>query len=70
MAKKDLFDDAESGGEAEGVALKINEDYARRFEHNKKREERQRRKSFDALLFCETTPTSTLSAAVSLLTAM
>ncbi|KAG8165811.1 hypothetical protein KVR01_004363 [Diaporthe batatas] len=42
MARKDLFDDADSGGETEGVGLKINEDYARRFEHNKKREERQR----------------------------
>lgn len=50
MAKKDLFDEASSGsediaGDADGKDLKINEEYARRFEHNKKREERQRRKS-------------------------
>lgn len=49
MAKKDLFDEADSGsesisGDADGRGLKINEEYARRFEHNKKREERQRRK--------------------------
>lgn len=49
MAKKDLFDEADSGSEsisggADGQGLKINEEYARRFEHNKKREERQRRK--------------------------
>jgi hypothetical protein len=50
-----LLDDSssESNGEEEwngvssdggngGVSLKINEEYARRFEHNKKREERQR----------------------------
>ncbi|KAH8782928.1 KRI1-like family-domain-containing protein [Diaporthe sp. PMI_573] len=41
MAKKDLFDEDDSGN-ADGTDLKINEDYARRFEHNKKREERQR----------------------------
>lgn len=49
MAKKDLFDEADSGSEsnaggADGQGLKINEEYARRFEHNKKREERQKRK--------------------------
>lgn len=49
MAKKDLFDEADSGsesnsGDADGQGLKINEEYARRFEHNKKREERQKRK--------------------------
>lgn len=49
MAKKDIFDEADSGSEdigadADGTGLKINEEYARRFEHNKKREERQRRK--------------------------
>lgn len=31
-----------SDGGNGGVSLKINEEYARRFEHNKKREERQR----------------------------
>ncbi|KAI3394161.1 hypothetical protein diail_3171 [Diaporthe ilicicola] len=49
MASKNLFDEADSGSEGVGVQadskdLKINEEYARRFEHNKKREERQRRK--------------------------
>lgn len=49
MAKKDLFDEADSGsesiaGDADVKDLKINEEYARRFEHNKSREERQRRK--------------------------
>lgn len=51
MAKKNLFDEAESGSsssseeEVRDQEFKINEDYARRFEHNKKREERQRRRS-------------------------
>lgn len=49
MARKNLFDEADSGSEgvpdnAGGEDLKINEEYARRFEHNKKRDERQRRK--------------------------
>lgn len=49
MAKKDLFDGDDSGSEdigagADSTDLKINEEYARRFEHNKKREEKQRRK--------------------------
>lgn len=49
MARKNLFDEADSGsegigGDADSKDLKINENYARRFEHNKKREERQRRK--------------------------
>lgn len=52
-AKKNLFDEADSDSESiqDGNAekqvseLKINEEYARRFEHNKKREERQRRTS-------------------------
>lgn len=49
MAKKDLFDEADSGSEsiaggADVKDLKINEEYARRFEYNKKREERQKRK--------------------------
>lgn len=53
MAKKKLFDEADSdnassSGEAvqtvdQGAELQINEEYARRFEHNKKREERHRR---------------------------
>ena len=56
MAKKELFDEDDSGN-ADGTDLKINEDYARRFEHNKKREERQRRKSYAVQVFCETAPT-------------
>jgi len=40
-ARKLLFD--ESDDEAEGgVKLQVNKEYAARFEHNKKREERQR----------------------------
>ncbi|ROW14379.1 hypothetical protein VPNG_03895 [Cytospora leucostoma] len=47
MGKKDIFDDVDSdNGEqapnGKGEELKINEDYAKRFEYNKKREERQR----------------------------
>lgn len=54
--KQSLFDDAgsssdedsEDGGAQladESSSFKINEEYARRFEHNKKREERQRCKT-------------------------
>jgi protein KRI1 len=39
--KKVLFDDSEDESDG-GAHLKINDDYARRFEHNKKREERHR----------------------------
>ena len=45
--KTKLLDDSDGGSDSEteagGVSLKINEDYARRFEHNKKREEQHRR---------------------------
>jgi protein KRI1 len=43
--KTRLLDDSddESGDDAGGVSLNVNEDYARRFEHNKKREDKQRR---------------------------
>lgn len=41
--KKALFDDSDSDSNDGGVELKVNEEYAKRFEHNKKREERQRR---------------------------
>lgn len=45
MKKTKLFDDSdESDGEPGGVSLKVNEEYARRFEHNKKREDKHRRK--------------------------
>ncbi|KAL1601477.1 Kinetochore protein Spc24 [Paraconiothyrium brasiliense] len=42
--KTKLLDDSddEANGDDGGVSLKINEDYARRFEHNKKREEQHR----------------------------
>lgn len=56
MAKTTLFDDDDSGSEngfaetARGQKLKINEEYARRFEHNKKRAEIHRRKLFSHLL--------------------
>jgi protein KRI1 len=36
--------DDEADEDAGGIALKINEEYARRFDHNKKREEKHRRK--------------------------
>ena len=36
------FGSDDDNGPPGGVELKINEDYARRFEHNKKREELQR----------------------------
>lgn len=57
MAKKDLFNEADSGsediaGDTDGKGLKINEEYARRFEHTKKREERQRRKSKTGGISC------------------
>lgn len=51
MAKKSLFDEADSDSESnqesrqeQGSEFKINKEYAQRFEHNKKREERQRRR--------------------------
>lgn len=50
-AKQNLMDSDSSGDESDsgGVPLeaefKVNEEYARRFEYNKKREELQRRKS-------------------------
>lgn len=50
MAKTTLFDDDDSGSDngfaetARGQELKINQEYARRFEHNKKRAEIHRRK--------------------------
>ena len=40
MAPK-LFDESEDESDG-GVELKVNDEYARRFEHNKKREERHR----------------------------
>jgi len=40
-AKKVLFDDSDDESDG-GVDLQINDAYAKRFEHNKKREELQR----------------------------
>ncbi|OCL10620.1 Krr1-domain-containing protein [Glonium stellatum] len=40
--KEEEWDGMSSDGENGSVSLKINEEYARKFEHNKKREERQR----------------------------
>jgi protein KRI1 len=42
--KAKLLDESDEDEDADegGVALKVNEDYARRFEHNKKREEKHR----------------------------
>ncbi|KAH8815718.1 KRI1-like family C-terminal-domain-containing protein [Xylogone sp. PMI_703] len=48
VEKTNLLDDSDSGSDSEsggaqlGAEFKINEEYARRFEHNKKREELQR----------------------------
>lgn len=51
MAKKRLFDDdGSSGGEEaqpRAANIKINEEYARRFEHNMKRAEMHRRMPFN-----------------------
>lgn len=52
-AKRKLLDDSDSDSESDNggapvaadSSFKVNEEYARRFEHNKKREERQRRES-------------------------
>lgn len=43
--KVKLLDDSDEGSDSEegGVTLKVNEEYARRFEYNKKREEKHRR---------------------------
>lgn len=38
-----LLDDSASSSDESEVDLKINADYARRFEHNKRRDEMQRR---------------------------
>lgn len=44
VPKKSLFDnDSDESDDDGGVQLKVNEEYAKRFEHNKKREERHRR---------------------------
>lgn len=42
--KQNLLDDSDSDSDNGGanVSFKVNEEFARRFEHNKKREERQR----------------------------
>lgn len=55
--KKVLFDDSDDESDG-GVHLKINDEFAKRFEHNKKREERHRcesnhcRSSLFSLLTC------------------
>lgn len=41
--KKVLFDESDDDSDG-GVDIKINDEYAKRFEHNKKREELHRRK--------------------------
>ena len=42
-ARKMLLDESESDSDTNGgVQLTVNKDFAKRFEHNKKREERQR----------------------------
>lgn len=46
--KRNLLDDSDSdsdgGAQLEKSDLKVNEEYARRFEYNKKREEKHKRK--------------------------
>lgn len=49
IPKKSLFDDSD-GSDDGGVQLKVNAEYAKRFEHNKKREERQRRAYIPAVM--------------------
>lgn len=53
-AKRKLLDDSDSdsdnGGAAVNSGFKVNEEFARRFEHNKKREEQHRRMWLDCLL--------------------
>lgn len=48
QARRNLLDDSDSESDNGGAPVaasgfKVNEEFARRFEHNKKREERQRR---------------------------
>lgn len=44
IPKKSLFDnDSDESDDDGGVQLQVNQEFAKRFEHNKKREERQRR---------------------------
>ena len=56
LGKAALLDDSDfsmaSEDEAGGATLKINDEYARRFEHNKKREELQKRQSENATRHC------------------
>jgi protein KRI1 len=61
LSNKNLLDDSESSSSGDesggGVFLeepefKINEEYAKRFEHNKKREELQRRESMASKFKC------------------
>lgn len=54
--KRTLLNDSDSDSDDGGAAVqdstfKVNEEYARRFEYNKKREERQRRKYMGVSLF-------------------
>lgn len=50
--KQNLLDDSDSDSDNGGanVSFKVNEEFARRFEHNKKREERHRCMCFWAIL--------------------
>lgn len=42
-------DDSNGGAKLEEPEFKVNEEYAKRFEHNKKREELQKRMFYDTL---------------------
>lgn len=55
----DNTDDEESGADEGGASLKVNEDYARRFEYNKKREEQHRR-----MFSCAPVPSHAMSLTV------
>lgn len=46
--KQNLLDDSDSDSDNGGaeVGFKVNQEFAQRFEHNKKREERQRRTDY------------------------
>lgn len=52
----DNTDDEDEDEDVGGVSLKVNEEYARRFEYNKKREEQHRCMGYCAFVYCETDP--------------
>ena len=49
LLSSDSSDSDEGGAQLETKDFKVNEDFARRFEHNKKREEKQKCMSYKCL---------------------